>query len=89
MDEIQVVPEALLALRYFYEMMPELHVIAAGSLLDFAIEKVGIPVGRVQSLYMFPLSFEKKIPLLLAQERTSKSGRSRLSYTRRRASYSY
>ncbi len=57
LDEIQVVPEALLALRYFYEMIPELHVIAAGSLLDFAIEKVGIPVGRVQSLYMYPLSF--------------------------------
>jgi predicted AAA+ superfamily ATPase len=56
-DEIQAVPEALLSLRYFYELMPELHVIAAGSLLDFAIEKVGIPVGRVQSFYMYPLSF--------------------------------
>ncbi len=56
-DEIQVVPRAITALRYFYEKMPELHVIAAGSLLDFAIEEVGIPVGRVQSLYMFPLSF--------------------------------
>jgi uncharacterized protein len=56
-DEIQVVPRAITALRYFYEKMPELHVIAAGSLLDFAIEQVGIPVGRVQSLYMFPMSF--------------------------------
>jgi predicted AAA+ superfamily ATPase len=56
-DEIQVVPRAIIALRYFYEMLPELHVIAAGSLLDFAIEEVGIPVGRVQSLYMYPLSF--------------------------------
>ena len=56
-DEIQVVPRAITALRYFYEKMPQLHVIAAGSLLDFAIEKVGIPVGRVQSLYMYPLSF--------------------------------
>ena len=56
-DEIQVVPRAITALRYFYEKMPNLHVIAAGSLLDFAIEEVGIPVGRVQSLYMFPLSF--------------------------------
>lgn len=56
-DEIQVVPRAITALRYFYEKMPELHVIAAGSLLDFAIEQEGIPVGRVQSLYMFPLSF--------------------------------
>lgn len=57
LDEIQAKPDAILALRYFYEEMPELHVIAAGSLLDFAIENVGLPVGRVQSLYMYPLSF--------------------------------
>ncbi|MFH1831779.1 MAG: ATP-binding protein [bacterium] len=57
LDEIQIVPQAIIALRYFYEMLPELHVIAAGSLLDFAIQQVGIPVGRVQSLYMHPLSF--------------------------------
>jgi Predicted ATPase (AAA+ superfamily) len=56
-DEIQLAPRAITALRYFYEEMPELHVIAAGSLLDFAIEKIGIPVGRVRSLYMSPLSF--------------------------------
>ena len=56
-DEIQKVPQAILALRYFFEEMPELHVVAAGSLLDFAIEKVGIPVGRVNTLYMYPLSF--------------------------------
>jgi len=57
LDEVQAVPRAITALRYFYEMLPELHVIAAGSLLDFAIEQVGIPVGRVQSMYMHPLSF--------------------------------
>lgn len=56
-DEIQSVPNAIIALRYFYEMMPELHVIAAGSLLDFAIKTVGMPVGRVSSLSMYPLSF--------------------------------
>ncbi len=56
-DEIQAVPNAIIALRYFYEMMPELHVIAAGSLLDFAIQQVGMPVGRVASFYMYPLSF--------------------------------
>ena len=56
-DEIQAAPQAILALRYFYEQMPELHVIAAGSLLDFAIERVGMPVGRVDSFYMKPLSF--------------------------------
>lgn len=57
LDEIQQVPRAITALRYFYEEMPELHVVAAGSLLDFAIEEVGIPVGRVQSLHMYPMSF--------------------------------
>ncbi len=57
LDEVQAAPKAIIALRYFYEMIPELHVIAAGSLLDFAIEQVGIPVGRVASLYMYPLSF--------------------------------
>lgn len=56
-DEIQDCPEALQSLRYFYENLPSLHVIAAGSLLDFAIEKIGIPVGRVESLYCYPLSF--------------------------------
>lgn len=57
LDEIQAEPNALTALRYFYEMIPELHVIAAGSLLDFAIDKVGVPVGRVSFYHMYPLSF--------------------------------
>ena len=56
-DEIQAVPQAITALRYFYEQIPELHVIAAGSLLNFAIESVGVPVGRVSFLNMYPLSF--------------------------------
>lgn|SRR3990167_5153195 len=56
-DEIQACPKAIIALRYFYEQMPELHVIAAGSLLDFAIEQVGMPVGRIQFCYVYPLSF--------------------------------
>lgn len=56
-DEIQATPSAITALRYFYENIPELHVIAAGSLLDFAVENVGIPVGRVESLYVYPMSF--------------------------------
>ena len=47
LDEVQQVPKALTSLRYFNEDMPELHVVAAGSLVDFAIEEVGIPVGRV------------------------------------------
>jgi uncharacterized protein len=56
-DEIQNTPKVLTALRYFYEKLPALHVIAAGSLLDFTIQATGIPVGRVSSLYMYPLSF--------------------------------
>lgn len=57
LDEIQIIPEAITALRYFYEKIPEQHVIAAGSLLDFALEGIGIPVGRVESLYIYPLSW--------------------------------
>ncbi|MBM3198167.1 MAG: hypothetical protein FJZ58_02785, partial [Chlamydiae bacterium] len=57
LDEIQEAPRAILSLRYFYEEMPGLHVIAAGSLLEFAIEKVGVPVGRISMLHMYPLSF--------------------------------
>ncbi len=57
LDEIQECPAALKMLRYFKEQCPELHVIAAGSLLDFILEKVGMPVGRVQFLYCYPLSF--------------------------------
>ena len=57
LDEIQKCPQAVTSLRYFYELMPELHVIAAGSLVDFIIDEIGIPVGRVRNLYMYPLSF--------------------------------
>ncbi len=56
-DEIQQEPLAVTALRYLHESMPELHVIAAGSLLEFALEQVGLPVGRVASLHMYPMSF--------------------------------
>jgi predicted AAA+ superfamily ATPase len=72
MDEIQEAPRALLALRYFYEELPQLHLIAAGSLVDFAIEQVGVPVGRVSFLYMYPMSFIEFLVALghqnLAQE---------------------
>jgi predicted AAA+ superfamily ATPase len=56
-DEIQACPRAITALRYFYEEMPELHVVAAGSLLEFAIEESSFPVGRVQFLNLYPLCF--------------------------------
>ena len=57
LDEIQMAPQAIIALRYFYERMPDLHIIAAGSLLDFAIQQTGVPVGRVEFMHMYPLSF--------------------------------
>jgi len=56
-DEIQACPRAIMALRYFYEEMPELHVVAAGSMLEFAFGNISIPVGRVQYLYMYPMTF--------------------------------
>ncbi|MHC4386405.1 MAG: ATP-binding protein [Planctomycetota bacterium] len=56
-DEIQACPRAIMALRYLYEQMPELHVVAAGSLLEFAFSEISIPVGRVQYLYMHPMTF--------------------------------
>ncbi len=58
LDEIQECPRAIMALRYFKEQMPSLHVMGAGSLLEFAMkdEQFRMPVGRVQSLYLKPLS---------------------------------
>lgn len=57
-DEIQEQPKAIQLLRYFYEELPELHVIAAGSLLEFALKDVrSFPVGRVEFLYLYPFNF--------------------------------
>jgi predicted AAA+ superfamily ATPase len=59
LDEIQECPKAITALRYFYEKLPDLHVIGAGSLIEFVLraEDFRMPVGRVQSMYMYPMSF--------------------------------
>ena len=56
-DEIQACPRAITALRYFYEEMHELHVVAAGSLLEFAFDEISVPVGRVQYLHLHPMTF--------------------------------
>jgi len=59
-DEIQESPKAIHLLRYFYEEFPKLHVIAAGSLLEFAMQKVdSFPVGRVEFRYLYPLNFKE------------------------------
>jgi predicted AAA+ superfamily ATPase len=57
LDEIQSCPRAIMALRYFFEELPELHVVGAGSLLEFALQDISFPVGRVQFLEMHPLIF--------------------------------
>ena len=59
LDEIQACPRAIMALRYFYEQMPDLHVIAAGSLLEFALGEISVPVGRVQYLHLYPMTFRE------------------------------
>ncbi len=61
LDEIQAAPHLLEKLRWFAEDMPELPVIAAGSLLDFSLAKheFSMPVGRISYLYLEPLSFEE------------------------------
>ena len=56
-DEIQACAEALGSLRYFYEDMPDLHLIAAGSLLDFEFRNQPFPVGRVETLNLYPMTF--------------------------------
>lgn len=69
LDEIQVAPELLAKLRWFAEKMPELAVIATGSLLDFALDThtFSMPVGRIGYLYLEPLSFEE---FLVARQQT-------------------
>ena len=57
LDEIQACPRVIMALRSFFEELPELHVAAAGSLLEFAVGEASFPVGRVEYLWLYPMSF--------------------------------
>lgn len=60
LDEIQQCPEAIMSLRFFKEDMPALHVIAAGSLLEFALEELPtFGVGRIHSMFMYPMTFDE------------------------------
>ncbi|MCK5229246.1 MAG: ATP-binding protein, partial [Desulfobulbaceae bacterium] len=70
LDEIQAAPELLPLLRYFYEERPDLHVIAAGSLLEFLLadHDFSMPVGRVEYLHLGPMDMEEFL-LALGQER--------------------
>ncbi len=59
-DEIQACIPAIQSLRYFYEKLPGLHLIAAGSLLEFSLEQIpSFGVGRIRSLFLYPLSFNE------------------------------
>ena len=59
-DEIQACPEAIMALRFFKEDMPLLHVVAAGSLLEFALAELPtFGVGRIHSIFMHPMTFDE------------------------------
>jgi len=61
LDEVQAAPQIFASLRYFYEKMPGLHIIAAGSLLDFVLEKhsFSMPVGRIEYLHLGPMTFKE------------------------------
>lgn len=60
LDEIQACTGALKSLRFFYEKMPQLHLVAAGSLLEFALEEIpSFAVGRITSLFMYPMTFSE------------------------------
>ncbi len=77
-DEIQACVPAVSSLRFFYEKYPELHVIAAGSLLEFALAEIpSFGVGRIRSLFVYPLSFDEylsgtgELQLLAAKKRAT------------------
>lgn len=69
LDEIQAAPDLFATLRWFYEEMPELPVVAAGSLLEFVLEdhSFSMPVGRINYFFVEPLGFEE---FLLAKNET-------------------
>ncbi len=61
LDEIQAADNVLPNLRWFFEELPQLPVVAAGSLLDFMLadHKMSVPVGRISYLYLEPMSFSE------------------------------
>ncbi|MBE6551371.1 MAG: ATP-binding protein [Ruminococcaceae bacterium] len=59
-DEVQEVPRALSSLKYFYENAPQYHIVCAGSLLGIALHQgTSFPVGKVDFLKLYPLSFKE------------------------------
>lgn len=78
LDEIQEAPRGIIALKYFQEKAPEYHVVAAGSLLGIAMhQNDSFPVGKVDFMYLYPLSFfefleaigeQRMVDLLLSKD---------------------
>ena len=67
-DEVQEVPRALSSLKYFYENAPQYHIVCAGSLLGIALHQgTSFPVGKVEFLKLYPLSFKE---FLMATDKT-------------------
>lgn len=84
LDEIQMSPRAITSLKYFCEQLPELHVAAAGSLLGVSVGKESaFPVGKVNFLHLYPLSFNEFLTAVgeeqLAELLTEKSDFTQLS----------
>lgn len=79
-DEIQACEQALTSLKYFAEEAPEYHIVAAGSLLGLAINrgKFSFPVGKVDMLTMYPMSFKE---FLLATDNDTLIEKIRESYS--------
>ena len=65
-DEIQAYPPAVAMLRYFHEDTPDVHLMAAGSLLEVALQRehISFPVGRVEFRYLYPMNFEEFVQAL-------------------------
>jgi uncharacterized protein len=70
-DEIQECPHAISSMRYFKEKFPELHIVAAGSLLEFVLGEISFPVGRIEYEYLYPMTFHE---FLVATDRFNLAG---------------
>lgn len=84
LDEIQEVPKAISAMKYIFEQAPEYHIACAGSLLGVTINKeISFPVGKVNSLYMYPMDFKEFVQAVKSEkfaELLSEGNQSRFSF---------
>lgn len=68
-DEIQACKNAISSLRFFYEQLSGLHIIAAGSLLEFALSEIpSFGVGRIRSMFIYPFSFDEFLSAMGEEE---------------------